>query len=60
MNTSTLLRQAMHEMEAAYEEAVMEYGQGSKQAELIADGVMLLRDWLRHYTASIRTDVDTR
>ena len=58
MNTSTILRQCMHELQSAYDEACMEYGRGSKQADLIADALTFMRDWLRHY-AALHTDVDT-
>jgi hypothetical protein len=51
MNTSTLLRQAIHTLEAAHEEAQQEYGYDSVQAELVAEACIWLRDWMRHYTA---------
>lgn len=49
MNTSTLLRQAMHELEAAHQEAVMEYGALSEQTCEIADAVWWMRDWMTRY-----------
>ena len=44
MNTSTLLRHTIHDLEAAYDEACMEYGRGSRQAELVCDALTWMRD----------------
>ena len=49
MSTSTLLRQCLHELEAAHAEAVMEYGAGSRQADDIGDALWWLRDWMTRY-----------
>ena len=56
MHTSTLLRQAMHELEAAMEEAVLEYGPRSPQVLLISDALVWMRDWMRHYIAAAQRD----
>lgn len=52
MNTATLLRQAMHQLEAAHVEAVMEYGAISEQTDAIADAVWFMRDWMTRYCQS--------
>lgn len=49
MNTATLLRQCIHQLEAAHTEAVIEYGALSQQASDIADAVWFMRDWLTRY-----------
>lgn len=49
MNTATILRQVMHELRAAYEEARMEYGAGSVQAEHIADALAWMSAWFDVY-----------
>ena len=49
MNTATLLREAMHQLEAAHAEAVIEYGALSQQATDIADAVWYMRDWMQRY-----------
>ena len=50
MNTSTILRQCMHELRAAYDEAVQEYGVGSMQADAISDALQWMTDWFDGYT----------
>jgi hypothetical protein len=49
MNTTTLLRECMHQLEAAHAEAVMEYGALSEQADQIADAVFWMREWMARY-----------
>lgn len=49
MNTATLLRQAMHQLEAAHAEAVMEYGAMSEHASMLADAIWFMRDWMQRY-----------
>ena len=56
MSTSTLLRQCMHELEAAYDQAMAEHGHDSAQAKLIADAVTWMRDWMRSYAQYIRNE----
>jgi len=58
VNTATLIRQALHMLEAAAEEAEHEYGRDSQQAELVSDATIWLRDWHRHYVAACRETED--
>jgi hypothetical protein len=51
MSTSTLLRQAIYELEAALDVAAHEYGPDSNEATLVADALDFLRNWMRHYAA---------
>lgn len=60
MNTATLLRQAMHQLEAAHAEAVMEYGAMSEQADAVADAVWFLRDWMTRYCKRAKLPRDVR
>lgn len=60
MNTATLLRQAMHQLEAAHQEAVLEYGALSQQCDDIADAVWFMRDWLGRYCKRAQLPRDVR
>jgi len=51
VSTSTLLRQAIYELETALDAAAHEYGPDRNEATLIADALDWMRSWLRHYTA---------
>jgi hypothetical protein len=51
MSTSTLLRQAVYELEAALDAAAHEYGPDSNEATLVADALDWMRNWMRHYSA---------
>lgn len=49
MSTSLLLRQAVHELEAALDAAAEEYGPESVEVQRISDAVIVMRDFVRDY-----------
>jgi len=51
---STLLRQCMHDLDAALEQAIEEFGHEDRRTVLIGDACDWLRNWLRHYGAALR------
>jgi hypothetical protein len=52
MTTSSLLRQAVHELEAALDAAALEYGTHSNEVQQISDAVVVMHDFMRHYQAA--------
>jgi len=51
VSTSRLLRQAIHELEAALDAAAREYGRDSPQAAFVSDALSFMQNWMRHYAA---------
>jgi len=49
MGTSTILRQALHELHAAHDRAVQEYGATSEQAVMLAEALAWMVEWTDRY-----------
>ena len=52
MSIGVLLRNVMHELNAAYECACEEYGEDSDRAQMLSDAIIFMRGWMRRYSGS--------